>query len=91
VCATCVQVCIEARRGHQIPLELELQMVASCHMVLETKPRTSCKSSLLNHLSGPLIYSYYHVFCYHINYGCFNLKNVGNNIENPVDLTKEQK
>lgn len=30
VCITCVQVPLEARSGHQIPFELELQVDVSC-------------------------------------------------------------
>ena len=47
----------EARRGHWIPLGLELQMVVSCHVYAGNRIQVPCKSiqcsSGLSHLSSP--------------------------------------
>lgn len=40
----------EARRGYQIPLELELQITVNCHVGMGTKPRSSARTArVLNH------------------------------------------
>lgn len=49
VCTPCM--CLkptEVRRGHQIPLDLELQMVVSCHMGAGNKPVSFTRTATLN-------------------------------------------
>ena len=64
-CTVCMQICApmscsaaEVRRGHQIPLELELQTVVSCHVSAGNGTQVLCKSNqyslLLSHLSSPI-------------------------------------
>lgn len=50
ICNCTTSIPAEVKRGHQIPMELESQMVVRCHVVQGTQPRSCGRAGdALNH------------------------------------------